>query len=61
MALCDYIEYQAQLEEEFYDWLNGEGFHRDYEEAVQSLSSDQNRSSEHDTIDPETDFLQILL
>lgn len=57
MALCDYIEYQAQLEEDFYDWLNGEGFKKDYQEAVESLAGSEAGSD----IDPDTEFLQILL
>ncbi len=57
MALCDYIEYQAQLEEEFYDWLNGEGFKKDYQEAVKSLAGSEAGSD----IDPDTEFLQIFL
>lgn len=57
MALCDYIEYQAQLEEDFYDWLNGEGFKKDYQEAVESLAGSEPGSD----IDPGTEILQILL
>lgn len=57
MALCDYIEYQAQLEEDFSDWLNGEGFKKDYQEAVESLAGSEAGSD----IDFDTEFLQILL
>ena len=31
MALCDYIDFAYERENDFYEWLNGEGFKKDYQ------------------------------
>lgn len=57
MAICDYIDFAYERENDFYEWLNGEGFKKDYQEAVESLAGSEAGSD----IDTDTEFLQILL
>lgn len=38
MAICDYIDFAYELEKDFYEWLNGEGFHKDYQEAAEAAA-----------------------
>ena len=60
MFICDYIDFAYERQNDFYEWLDGEGFKKDYKEAIEAVESFAGSEAGSD-LDNNIEFLQILL